>query len=124
MSASITPPVVVSPSVKPPVNADPLDTCTPCIPTDLPDNLRKWKRGHVRKYLEANMDEYDIEQDIIDLVWNNHISGRHFTSMTVGILVADYQLPRGAATSIQELFTTVAIPQGKFPLTLMVVFSS
>ncbi|KAF8418321.1 hypothetical protein EV426DRAFT_324156 [Tirmania nivea] len=82
----------------------------PNIPPDLPPNFRHWNRDHVKRFLEDNKDEYGLDKEDIDLIYESKIRGRHFPKMTLEMLVKDYQLPRGAAVSIQELITFVVNP--------------
>ncbi|RPB29607.1 hypothetical protein L211DRAFT_832313 [Terfezia boudieri ATCC MYA-4762] len=86
------------------------------IPPDLPPNFRHWNRDHVKRYLEDNKDEYGLDQEDIDLIYEGKIRGRHFPKMTVEMLVKDYQLPRGTAVSVQELITFVVNPPQSVPV--------
>ncbi|RPB21227.1 hypothetical protein L211DRAFT_889958 [Terfezia boudieri ATCC MYA-4762] len=101
--------------------SDMLDT--PVIPNNLPPDFRKWKRGNVKSYLEANLDECGIEQNIIDLVFQNYLSGRHFLNMTAEELRTIFKLPAGAARGIQELIDALVNPQGQLLLPLYNGFS-
>ncbi|KAF8418269.1 hypothetical protein EV426DRAFT_720654 [Tirmania nivea] len=77
-------------------------------------DFRKWERADAKSYLEANMDKYVIEQHIIDLVFQNYLSGGHFLKVTEEKLVTFYKLPPGAARGIDALVKPQAPPKTYF----------
>ena len=68
------------------------------IPPDLPQNSRKWNREHVKLFFEANQEEYDLEDDDIELIYKNKVRGRHFPQLTEEQLSSHpYNISGGAA---------------------------
>lgn len=89
----------------------PTDTSgDPCIPPDLPPNFSKWNREHVRVFLQANQEDYGLDEEDIDYIYGNKIMGCDFAKLTEEKLVTFYKLPFGVASRIYELITTLTKP--------------
>ena len=92
---------------------------TPTIPRDLPQNPRRWNPHDVNRYIEANMGEYGINEDDLDCIRDNKISGKTFLTLTQDELRADpYNVSWEAAAVIEELINSLKQTQspGKLPL--------
>lgn len=83
-----------------------IDTAT--IPPELNQlNPRKWKRGDVKKYLEANKEEYDLEDEDITRLYEERVSGRVLLLLTENELTTFYGLHRGTAGTIELLINAL-----------------
>ncbi|KAF8427969.1 hypothetical protein BGX38DRAFT_1263761 [Terfezia claveryi] len=88
------------------------DTDTATIPPELNQlNPRKWKREDVKKFLEANKEEYDLEDEDIIRLYEGRVSGRVLLLLTEEKLITTYGLPPGTAGSIELLINALKQPQ-------------
>ena len=52
------------------------------IPDYLPGAVKRWKQANVRAFLNTNKDEYDLDDEDIEIVKSNKLAGRALLQLT------------------------------------------
>ncbi|CAG8698767.1 1086_t:CDS:2, partial [Ambispora gerdemannii] len=69
---------------------------------------QKWKKADVINFLQENQDKLDLEDDDIDIIKKNRVSGPAFLELTLEKLLASpYKLPGGPAEVIANLVNKI-----------------
>ena len=83
----------------------------PSIPGNLKNKvLARWKRPDVLSFLEANKEEYDLDDEDIDAIRRNKVSGLDFLELTREFLrdpSGPYKLTDGPAARMEMLISMV-----------------
>ncbi|KAF0534957.1 serine/threonine protein kinase [Gigaspora margarita] len=68
------------------------------------EDVQEWKKAGVIKFLQENKDKLDLDDDDIDIIKKNKVTGPNFLLLSKDELLAHpYNLPAGPATTIVEL---------------------
>ena len=81
------------------------------VPADLPDDVKSWKQAHVQSYLKANQEEYDLDDEDLQVLFKEKIRGRALIGLTVEELMA-VGLTLGSAKCISQLITALKVAKG------------
>ncbi|KAF8438763.1 hypothetical protein BGX38DRAFT_903886 [Terfezia claveryi] len=102
-----------------------LDVPTATIPPELNQlNPWKWKRGDVKKYLEANKEEYNLEDEDITRLYEERVSGLVLLLLTKNELTTFYGLHRGTAGTIELLSNALTQPQASLLVSKRTAFNA
>ncbi|CAG8797648.1 3845_t:CDS:2 [Gigaspora margarita] len=70
----------------------------------LVEDVQEWKKAGVIKFLQENKDRLDLDDDDIEIIKKNKVTGPNFLLLSKDELLAHpYNLPAGPATTIVEL---------------------
>ena len=76
------------------------------------EEIKKWKRADVIKFLQEKKEELDIDDKHIEVIKDQEVAGQAFLLLTEENLMHD-GLPRGPAKSIAYLIETLKGGEGK-----------
>ena len=81
------------------------------IPDYLPGAVKRWKQANVRAFLNTNKDEYDLDDEDIEIVKQNKVAGMDFLELTVEQL-RSFGLGFGPAARIIKLIEKLKESKG------------